>query len=94
VDPDRWSDFPRAWRSFWIEQRALLHDLPALNGDLSVPATVVIGEQDHVTDPAAARRFAALVGARLVEVPDVGHLLPMQRPQEVADVIATSAAGQ
>ena len=84
-DPQRWSDVTRAWRSFWVEQRALLDDLPALNEELSVPATVVIGARDHVTDPAAGRRYAAAVGARLVEVPDAGHLLPMQRPEEVAD---------
>jgi pimeloyl-ACP methyl ester carboxylesterase len=86
-DPQRWSDVTRAWRSFWIEQRALLDDLPAMSEDLVVPTTVVIGARDHVTDPAAGRRYATKVGARLVEVPDAGHLLPMQRPEEVADIL-------
>jgi pimeloyl-ACP methyl ester carboxylesterase len=93
-DTSRWPEVARAWRSFWIEQRALLVDLPTLRGALAVPATVVVGLRDHVTDPAAARRFAADAGARLVEVPNAGHLLPMQRPAEVARAIeaATSAS--
>ena len=62
----------RAWRSFWVEQRALFRDLPALGerpGALAAPVTVVVGAEDHVTDPEASRRFAEAVGARLVEVP-------------------------
>ncbi len=91
-DPQRWTDVTRAWRSFWIEQRALLDDLPGLSEELPVPATVLIGARDHVTDPAAGRRYAAAVGARLVEVPNAGHLLPMQRPEEVADVLMAAAS--
>jgi pimeloyl-ACP methyl ester carboxylesterase len=96
-DPQRWHEVSRewrrgrAWRSFWIEQRALFDDLPALGDALSVPATVVVGSRDHVTDPAAGRRFAASVGARLVEVPGSGHLLPMQRPSAVAAAIEAAA---
>jgi pimeloyl-ACP methyl ester carboxylesterase len=40
-----------------------------------------------VTDPAAARAYSARIGARLVEVAGAGHLLPMQRPAEVAGAI-------
>ena len=80
-----------AWRSFYVEQRALFSELPVLRdglADLSQPATVVVAANDRVTDPAAGRRFAAEVGARLVEVPRAGHLLPMQAPEEVARAIA------
>ncbi|MEA2458278.1 MAG: hypothetical protein QOC95_1250, partial [Thermoleophilaceae bacterium] len=84
----------RAWRSFWIEQRALFRDLPALREGLTaltIPVTVVVGARDHVTSPEASRRFAASVGARFVEVPGSGHLLPMQRPGEVAAALAAAA---
>jgi pimeloyl-ACP methyl ester carboxylesterase len=96
-DPARWPDLARdwrrgrAWRSFWVEQRALLDDLPTLLEPVSVPVTVVVGLRDHVTDPDIGRRFAIDVGARLVEVPDAGHLLPMQRPEAVAAAVEAAA---
>jgi pimeloyl-ACP methyl ester carboxylesterase len=86
-DTSRWPELRRAWRSFWVEQRALIRDLPTLSGSIPVPTTIVVGGRDHVTDPAAARAYAKRVGARLVEVADAGHLLPMQRPAEVAGAI-------
>ena len=90
-DPERWAELRRAWRSFWVEQRALIVDLPTLRGPLVVPTTVIVGARDHVTDPAAARAYAQRVGARLVEIADVGHLLPMQRPEEVAGAIRVAS---
>jgi pimeloyl-ACP methyl ester carboxylesterase len=58
-----------------------------------VPATVVAGARDHVTDPHVGRRWAERAGARYVEVADVGHLLPMQRPAEVAEAISDASSG-
>jgi pimeloyl-ACP methyl ester carboxylesterase len=89
-DTSRWPELGRAWRSFWIEQRALVDDLPTLLGSVPVPATVVVAARDHVTDPRAARRYANSIGARVVEVADAGHLLPMQRPAEVARAIVAA----
>ena len=80
-----------AWRSFHLEQRALFSELPALRDGLAEvgqPTTVVVAANDRVTEPATGRRFAAEMGARLVEVPRAGHLLPMQAPDEVARAIA------
>lgn len=91
-DPKRWSEVPRAWRSFWIEQRVLVEDLSSLGGAVAAPATVVLGARDRVIDVRSARRYASESGARLVELADAGHLLPMQRPVEVADAIATASA--
>jgi pimeloyl-ACP methyl ester carboxylesterase len=90
-DAARWPELARAWRTFWIEQRALFDDLPALRGPIAVPATVVVGTRDHVIDPVAARRYASGAGARLVEIEGAGHLLPMQRPAEVARAISEAA---
>jgi 3-oxoadipate enol-lactonase len=54
---------------------------------LRVPVTVLSGLQDRVfydaTDVAALA--ARLPDAQLVERPDVGHLIPMERPQAVVD---------
>jgi pimeloyl-ACP methyl ester carboxylesterase len=95
-DPSRWPELARDWRRgrWWlscgVQTRALLDDLPTLHAP-TMPCTVVIGARDHVTSPAEARRFAADAGARLVEVPDGGHLLPMQRPHAVAAAIEAAA---
>jgi pimeloyl-ACP methyl ester carboxylesterase len=81
----------RAWRSFHVEQRALFRELPALRDGLeevSAPATVVVASADRVTSPDEGRRLAQRIGARLVEVPHAGHLLPMQLPGTVAEAIA------
>jgi pimeloyl-ACP methyl ester carboxylesterase len=91
-DTSRWPELQRGWRTFTVEQRALIDELPELQPEVQVPCTVVIGARDHVTDPKAGRRFAAQAGARLVEVPDAGHLLPMQRPAEVARAIAAATS--
>jgi pimeloyl-ACP methyl ester carboxylesterase len=93
ADASRWPELRRAWRTFWVEQRALVDELPGLGGRFDVPATFVIGERDHVTDPAAARAYAAGLGAEVIEVPGVGHLLPMQRPAEVARAIRSATTG-
>jgi len=91
-DPQRWPEVTRGWQSFWIEQRALFDDLAKLAGDVRVPAAVVVGTRDRVIDLESARRYARETGARLVELAGAGHLLPMQRPEEVAGVIAEAVA--
>lgn len=55
--------------------------LPALR----LPTVIVVGEEDPVTPPDAARAMAAAMpGARLVVVPGAAHLAPMERPEEVS----------
>jgi pimeloyl-ACP methyl ester carboxylesterase len=84
------------WRSFYIEQRAMLAELPALGrrlGAVNVPATVIYGTRDRVAPPANAHRLAELLPtASLVSAGPTGHLLPQQRPELVADEIARRAA--
>jgi len=54
--------------------------LPAL------PALVLVGAEDVTSPPAVARRMAELLGATAsyVEVPEAGHLSPVERPDVVA----------
>ena len=82
---------PRAWKAFVTEQRALIDDLPALEqrlGRISTPTTVVIGAHDWVVPAGSARRLAGQIpGARLVEVPGAGHLLPQRQAPRLAELI-------
>jgi pimeloyl-ACP methyl ester carboxylesterase len=79
------------WRSYVIEQRALVYELPELGPGLAgvrVPTSVVIGGADHIVPPATGERLATSIpGARLVCVAGVGHLLPRERPDMVADAV-------
>lgn len=53
--------------------------------DLSVPAAVVVGEEDAVTGVEEARSMQLLLrDAVLTVVPGAGHLAPLERPEEVA----------
>jgi 3-oxoadipate enol-lactonase len=54
---------------------------------LNVPVTVLSGLRDRVFYDAAdvAALAARLPDARLVDLPEVGHLVPMEQPQAVVD---------
>lgn len=56
---------------------------------LTVPALVMSGAQDRLTPPAHARRMAGELPRlhRLIELPDTGHMGPLERPAEVADAL-------
>ena len=52
---------------------------------MSVPAVVVVGEEDVLTVPAESVKMAeSMVDARLVAIPAVGHLTPVEAPDDVA----------
>jgi pimeloyl-ACP methyl ester carboxylesterase len=86
----------QARRSFLVEQRALVRELPAIVSGLpavTVPTCVVTGAEDRVVPPATARRLAeAIPGATLQVVPGAGHLLPVTRPDAVVAAVAGVAA--
>ena len=49
---------------------------------------MLVGEQDRGTPPELAREIAgAIAGARLVIVPDCGHLSTIERPQAVTKAL-------
>jgi pimeloyl-ACP methyl ester carboxylesterase len=85
---------PAAWRAFVREQRFLVRDLPALErrlGHISARTTIVAGTGDRVVPIAAARRLAGQIrDARLVEIEHAGHLLHVQHPTRLAEVIAAA----
>jgi len=52
-------------------------------------AQVLVGTQDALTPPKYARVLAERISAaRLIEYPDAGHMLPVERPAEVAGELA------
>ncbi len=79
------------WRSFAVEQRAYVSELPGLVPDLAtiaVPVEVVAGTDDRIVGyPAATTLRDALPTAVLRAVPGAGHLLPRDHPDHVAAAI-------
>jgi len=87
-------------RSFMIEQRALMDELPSVTaalGDLAVPVAVVGGAWDLVVRPEAAETLAkATPGAELIMFPRAGHFVARDAPEALAEVIrryARTASG-
>jgi pimeloyl-ACP methyl ester carboxylesterase len=68
-----------------MQEMDLYHVLPRL----TVPTLVVAGEDDRLTPPAHARRIAEELPNlyELVVLPGTGHMGPLERPVEVADVL-------
>jgi pimeloyl-ACP methyl ester carboxylesterase len=56
---------------------------------LTVPTLVVAGANDRLTPPEHARRIIEALPepAGLLELPETGHMLPLERPRELADAI-------
>lgn len=58
-------------------------------GDVTQPALVLIGGKDDRTLPEHGRQLAArLADARVVELPGVGHTLPLEAPEETAAAVS------
>jgi pimeloyl-ACP methyl ester carboxylesterase len=57
-------------------------------GGIRAPTLLVWGEQDTLYGlPVAERMRHAIHGARLVTLASAGHLLPLERPEELAATI-------
>ncbi len=82
---------PSITRTFLIEQRWLLRELPILEqrlGDISAPTQVLIGTADPFVPPEAGRELARQIpAAALIEIADAGHVLNVQHPEAVAEAI-------
>lgn len=51
---------------------------------ISVPALVLVGDSDPLTPPARAKEMAgAIPGARLVVIPECGHVATLEQPEAV-----------
>ena len=77
-------------RQFLIALQAM--DFRSGLADVAVPTTVVVGSRDLLTPPRLGRALAAAIpGARLVEVPGAGHMLPYEEPDRLAELILAAA---
>ena len=81
----------------WDPEEAPEHELapPASKrlAELTCPVLVVVGEADDPAIVAVAERIVAEVpDGRLVVWPDVGHMLPLERPASFAELVASFVA--
>jgi pimeloyl-ACP methyl ester carboxylesterase len=56
---------------------------------LGVPTTVIVGENDRLTPSWHARRMAELLPdvVDVVEIPEIGHMAPLEAPAQVTQVL-------
>jgi pimeloyl-ACP methyl ester carboxylesterase len=67
-------------------------DLRRANGAIRVPTTVLIGDRDTLLPPALGQEVAASInGSRIVRLPEVGHMLPLEAPEQVVEAILDAA---
>jgi pimeloyl-ACP methyl ester carboxylesterase len=67
-------------------------DLREANAAIDVPTTVLIGERDTLLPPKLGEEVAASIpGARIVRLADMGHMLPLEAPDQVATAITEVA---
>ncbi len=87
---------PGAWRSFSLEQRALIAELPELERRLAAiaaPTTVVAGTHDVIVPFSSAKQLVGQIpGAELVAVRNAGHLLSTRHPARLASAITAAGA--
>ena len=58
-------------------------------GAIDCPVVVIVGAEDALTGGEIAAEMAAgIPGARLVEIPDAGHLSPLENPAAVTQALA------
>lgn len=72
--------------AFVRQQRAILGrvDSRASLAAIRCPATVLVGAEDRLTPPDLARDMAERIpAARLVVIPEAGHLSPIEKPEVV-----------
>lgn len=84
------------WRTFLIEQRALLRELAELEAaaeSIRVPVLLIADPADAVVPVKTSHRLASMLpGSRLILLKGVGHHLPRRAPDAVADAIAAFLA--
>ncbi|GJG85990.1 hydrolase [Gemmatimonadetes bacterium T265] len=81
-----------AWDA-WMREGSR-EDLAALAPRVNVPTLVVAGGEDPVMAHAMLEREVRdrVAGARMVDVPHVGHLVPVEAPADLARVIGAFIA--
>ncbi|HLA83782.1 MAG TPA: alpha/beta fold hydrolase [Thermoguttaceae bacterium] len=69
-------------------------DHTGLLSHIGCPTLLVVGSEDVITPPEEMRAMRdAIDGARLVEIPDAGHMSPMERPAAFNGAVGAFLAG-
>ena len=89
---------PAAGAAAALRGMARRPDFTSQLGEINVPTLVVCGERDAIVTVSEMRVIAACIaGAQFVEIPDAGHLAPLEKPASVNAAIraflAAVAAG-
>ncbi len=101
-DPDAIAELVRQILQRPTPRQMLLHQLRAVNGwghaerlsRLEAPTVVVHGSQDRFVHVINGRRLAELIPhARYVELEGVGHLPPLEAPEQLLELISGVASG-
>jgi pimeloyl-ACP methyl ester carboxylesterase len=77
-------------QAFLAQQQAIMSRVDSRPGlaAIACPTLVLVGDSDEATPPELSREMAAAIpGARLVIVPECGHLSPLERPQAVTSAL-------
>lgn len=76
----------------FVRQQTAIATRPDSRGDLAAircPTLVLVGDGDEATPPERAAEIAGgIVGARLVTIPECGHLSTLERPELVTRALA------
>ena len=77
------------WEPYMFSRR-----LPHLLTEVEVPTLLIWGEHDGIVPLICAQQYQrALQNAKLEVVPDAGHLVEMEQPAMVAELIRTHVNG-
>ena len=90
------SAFARAHPGARADFMVALSTMDLLEGiaTIQLPTTVMVGSRDTLTlPPKSDEMVAAIPGARLVTLPDKGHMLPLEDPDAVTDEIVRALKG-
>lgn len=73
-------------RGILVERNSILDQFP----NIQTPTLVMVGEHDGPRPPAESREMAELLpNARLVVVPDAGHIASVEQPEFVSNVLTS-----
>lgn len=80
----------RLGREVFIRQSLIVRDADTARlPDIQCPTLVVAAADDQLRSPEEARELAdGIPGAKLVTVPNAGHLIPIEQPQALANAIS------
>jgi pimeloyl-ACP methyl ester carboxylesterase len=59
---------------------------------VSVPVTLIYGEQDWSRRAEREANLAAVEGARSISLPDTGHFAALEQPDRVAEILLANGA--